>query len=132
MDISGPRVHAQSVLDYFQNTFIPRYNDLVDIVDKKASTCLEMIRFLEPLVENEKTYSQSLEKILAHRMSGSLSFEESGVYEAWGAFKSWMIALQQYSSRSYTELKTAKEEFAKFYSSFDTERKKVNYIYISI
>ena len=125
LDISGPQLKAQSVLDYFQNTFIPRYNDLVDIVDKKASTCLEIIRFLEPLVENEKAYAQGLEKILSHKMCGNLPFEESGVFDAWAAFQGWITAVQMYSNRSYNEFKTAKDEFSKSYMMFDSERKKV-------
>lgn len=129
--ISDPQVKIGSSFSYFQNTFIPRYNDLVDIVDKKASTCLEVIRFLEPLIENEKTYAQGLEKILSHKMCGNLSFEESGIYDAWGAFQKWVVASQSYSNRSYIEFKTAKDEFYKSYVMFDNERKKVKIIIIN-
>lgn len=122
----GPKVFGGAIdLDDFQHAFMTRYNELAEVLDKKASTCQEIIRFLEPFVENERTYAQNIDKIVQQRMPVQLVGEEPGLFNVWGIFKQWGSTLKSNAAESYKEFKAAKEELEKCYATFDQERKKV-------
>lgn len=122
------------VLDDFQQAFMTKYNELAEVLDKKASLCQEIIRFLEPFVENERTYAQNIDKIVQQRMPIQLIGEEPGLFNVWSIFRQWGSTLKSNAVESHKEIRSAKEELEKCYITFDQERKKVlkSFFFINI
>lgn len=112
-------------LDDFQHAFMSRYIDLAEVLDKKALLCQDILRFLEPFVENERIYAQNIDKIIQQRMPVQLIGEEPGLFNVWSIFKQWGSTLKSNASESHKEFRAAKEELERCYASFDQERKKV-------
>lgn len=122
----GQKVFGGTIdLDDFQNAFMTKYNELSEVLDKKAGICQEIIRFLEPFVENERAYAQNIDKVVQQRMPVQLIGEESGLFNVWSIFKQWGSTLKSNASESFKEFRSAKEELEKCYATFDQERKKV-------
>lgn len=122
----GAKVAGSTLeLDDFQNAFMPQYNELAEVLDKKALSCQEIIRFLEPFVENERTYAQNVDKIIQQRMPVYLPDEEPGLFNVWSIFKQWGSTLKANAAETHKEFRAAKDELDKCYAAFDQERKKV-------